>query len=215
MSMFCASVRTRRCSRSLRKAAASSSISVFGSSSLMCFPRLCMFHLYVGMRSEIVYVGQVPRRGGVREDSGEAVGEEFSPLALPVRVANEVLADLNQDIGQAPNRRVAEDAVVAQIPLVRLVVANFEPGALAKLPQKRHGQPRVLVPQNRRMPFSWHATPIFGEAVDRHDDRDHAMIEHGSDLFRDGGVIGRKEPGNALLPLRFVNTHIAGDERAV
>ena len=163
----------------------------------------------------MVHAGQMPRRGRVREDGREAIGEEFRPLPLSLGVANEILPDLDQNIGQAPNRRMAEDAVVAQMPRVGLVIADFEAGALAKLPQKRHGETRILVPQNRRMPFSGHAAPVFGEAVYRRDNRDHGAVEHGVDLIRDGGVIGRKEPRNALSPFCFVDAHIAGDERAV
>src|SRR5579875_370929 len=91
-SRFCTSVRSRKCATSLRKAPASSSVRVLASISMtVSFDLLSM-----GSRRSDCHI-----EAGRRKDRLQDARQKLGPLLGPRGAGNQVLAQLDRDMGQA------------------------------------------------------------------------------------------------------------------
>ncbi len=85
--------------------------------------------------------------GGVDEDRREGVRHPSRPAGGAGIVRDEVLADLDQSMGKAPDRRVLVERVALEAAVIGLVVADDQMRVGAEGGDHRLRDARVLVPQ--------------------------------------------------------------------
>src|SRR4051794_29879993 len=97
--------------------------------------------------------------------------EALGPFLRAPPPPDQILPDLDERIGEAPDGGVTVDGIACKSPIIGLVVADDE-SVLGLQPfQKRPGEAIVRIPQDSHMPGPRPAAPDRREAVDRHDDR--------------------------------------------
>ena len=152
---------------------------------------------------------RVPKIVGMRRSARaargfEEPGEALRPFLGALARCDQILPDLDQRIGEAPDGGVPVDGVAGERPIIGLVVADDESVLGLQPVQQRLGEAVVRIPQDAHMPGPGPAAPDRREAVDRHDDRRMAGRHGPVDRIRDGIVVGIVEPGDAPLHLRLV-----------
>ena len=214
-SIFCTSVRSRRCATSRRKVAASSSVRVLSS--------IARLHQQAGLivgcaRRGLPDPSASADRVAPRQDRRERRGKPRRPsAAAPAVVGDQVLAQLDRDMRQAARHRVMAHRVAGRLARrIGLVVADHERGIGAQRCQQRHRNARVVVPQDADMPRPRLAAHRRREAVDRQHRRRHAAREPRREPVVDRGVIGREDRRRAARArARGDEAAIAGDRDAV
>ena len=153
-SMFCTSLRSRRCSTSRRKAAASSSVT-----SVLSI--LVMAPISVrpsrGVRRRAATLRQLVGAAGVTLSSMLRIfstmrQKPLRPCRLARGVADQVLADLDDGVGEPALRAVLPQAVALELARIGLVVADDQVALGIEAVEQRLGEPRVAVPQHADVP---------------------------------------------------------------
>ena len=211
-SMFCTSVRSRRCSTRRRKAAASSSVRVAASMSFMAGSCQWLAQALAGPRA---LEGVGTRRSAARRQGLEQPGEALRPFLRASPGGDQVLPDLDQGVGEAAPGGVAVDRVARERAIIGLVVADHE--AVLRPRPSRSGRAkrssashRMPTCQGRGQPRQigvklWIVTMAGGQPAAR------ARVDRG----RDRGIVGIVEALDPPLDLGLVRPRVAGHHRAV
>ncbi len=135
------------------------------------------------------------------------------------RGGDQILAHLDQRVGETARRRDVVDHVAFERAVIGLVVADRSRAARSasrgERSQQRLRQPRVAVPQHADLPRPRGAAPERREGMDRHDGWRDARRRHRLDRLGDRVAIGRPVERAPARDLRRVDPRVAGHDRPV
>ncbi len=152
----------------------------------------------------------------IAQDRTDNAAEPPRPLSLTLGVADQVLADLDDGVDEAPAGAVLPEAIALELAGIGLVLADDQVALGVEALEQRPRQPRVLlVPQHADVPGPRHHLPALGEGMDRQQDRRRPAGKAGVDDAIDGAVVGVVAEAGAPLALGLVEVAIAGDHRPV
>ncbi|CAD5250808.1 hypothetical protein BOSE21B_10830 [Bosea sp. 21B] len=132
-----------------------------------------------------------------------------------MRLADQVLPDLDQRVEQTAARRMAVDRVARQAAIIGFVVADDQIALRLQRRDQRLREAPFPVPEHAGMPGPWHALPERREGVQRDDRRRVAGSDRRLDRGVDRGVIGRVIARDPFGDPGFVDPGIARHDRAV
>src|SRR6266403_3266755 len=96
-----------------------------------------------------LHSGQLQGHG----NANERARQSFRPLALPRLRGDQVLPQLDSDMGKTPPLAMLRDRVIRSVAYgVGLVVADDEPGFRPQTPQQLTGEPCIPVIQHSSVP---------------------------------------------------------------
>src|SRR3972149_11027761 len=85
--------------------------------------------------------------------------QTLRPLGLPLRAEDQILAELDQRVGQPAAGAVAVKRIALELAAIGLVVADADPRQGSKPLEQGAGEPCILVPQDGDLPTPPHPPP--------------------------------------------------------
>lgn len=153
---------------------------------------------------------------GVGQWRAEHRGEPPCPVFHVARIQQQILPDLDADVGQSGGAGVVIDGVVVRGSSgVRLVVSHAQAALAAQRPEQRPRQPVVVAPEHAAVPRPDPPPEPVGEAVHGNQCRRLGTTPQGLELTRDRRMIRLEDRADAPLALGHGEPDVARDRRAV